>query len=105
MTAVAAIVLATAAFFMAASPILAQGQGNCHPRGSLIDYLQKEHGEIAVAHAVTQNRNLIELFVSRGGTWSLIVSHPTGISCYISYGQGGWHSEPASSPKPKDAPA
>ncbi len=72
-----------AAFFMSASPALAQTL--CGPRDGLVEQLKSGWDEILVAQGLTNaNDRLIELFASKDGkTWTLIITYSNGPSCII----------------------
>ncbi len=75
-----------AAFFMFASPALAQPL--CGPRDGLVNTLKNGWGEDLVAQGpVNANDRLVELFASKDGkTWTLIITYLKGESCVITSG-------------------
>lgn len=76
----------TAAFFMFASPVLAQT--NCMKRAEWVEHLANKYGETPVSHGLTSGNGLVELFVApEGGTWPLIITTPLGISCIFASGE------------------
>ncbi len=79
---------ALAAFFM---PNLAQAQVSpaavCGERGKFLAHLGRSHGEAPSAMGVTATGRVLEVLTSAKGTWTIIVTHPNGISCMVTAGQ------------------
>ena len=79
----------------------AAGQGTaCDDRDTVIEFLAREYQELVVAQGVVMSRGqLMELFVSGDGTWTLVVSQAGGMSCMIAAGEG-WRPVPPLQPPP-----
>ena len=76
---------ALAAFSSAAS---AQ-QNQCNTRESVISLLSNKYKEAPVAVGVTNTGGLVEvLSTGNGGTWTIIVTTPQGMSCLVAAGEG-----------------
>lgn len=70
----------------------ALGQMICNPREEVLEYLEKKYKEVVVAGGVTSRGGLIEVLSEvGGGTWTIIISTPQGISCLVASGEG-WRS-------------
>ena len=81
-----------------AIPVLAAQQ--CAPHSIMVEKLPKAFGEVRTHTAMAgQNSTLFaELFVSPNGSWTLLITHPTGISCIQAAGQN-WEALPLESEK------
>ena len=80
--AVAAATLAAATFVLTppatASP--------CGRHEELAKYLAEHFFERSLGAGLTRDGKLLEIFISEKGTWTVLVSLPTGISCIVSEG-------------------
>ena len=66
-----------------------RAEGNCGDRAEIVAALTEQYGEARQAIALTHARQVIELFAAPdGGSWTLIITFPTGESCLISAGDG-----------------
>ena len=80
---------------LAVHPAVAQPQ--CGERSDVLEFLSKKYNEAPVAAGVTNTGGLVEVLTdSRSGTWTIIVTSPQGISCFVAAGEG-WRD---SIPKP-----
>jgi hypothetical protein len=73
----------------------------CAPRSAIVDLLAARHGEVLVARGVTNKGGLLETFASQSGTWTILLTSPSGRSCLVATGDG-WQGElgaPLLSPK------
>ncbi|MFQ6017483.1 MAG: hypothetical protein ACE5KF_04750 [Kiloniellaceae bacterium] len=81
----------TAAIFWAVL-LLAQtaiAQPQCDRRDSVLDLLAQRYAEAPVAAGVTAQGSLIEVLTdAKGGTWTIIVTSPRGVSCVVFSGEG-----------------
>ncbi|MHB1217464.1 MAG: hypothetical protein ACYC1L_04595 [Alphaproteobacteria bacterium] len=80
--------LATAAL---AAPALAQGELMCAPRDEVVKQLGAQFSETPVSRGLTGDGMLLEVFASPQGTWTAVLSEPTGVSCLVSGGEA-WQS-------------
>ena len=72
----------------------AWGQEMCPPRHEVEAYLASEYQERPVASGIANNGGVIEVFASDElGTWTIIITMPTGLSCMIAAGQD-WEDRP-----------
>ncbi|AWI84601.1 hypothetical protein CEW88_04865 [Alloyangia pacifica] len=65
---------------------LAQEFEACAPRGTMVEMLSEVFGEEPRAIGLTGDERMMELFVSEAGTWTILLTTATGISCPISEG-------------------
>lgn len=79
-------------FAAQAMPVRAQmasrGYIVCHERARLVGQLAMYYSEIPMARGLTLDGQVLELLVSEEGSWTIIVTRPTGISCPVAGGQG-----------------
>ena len=72
---------------------LAQVQ-QCDQRARVIGHLAKKYKEAPVAIGVTTSGGMVEVLTTAdGGTWTIILSNPNGISCLVAAGEG-WRALP-----------
>ena len=71
----------------------AAAQDACKQRGELQDTIEAEWGEVTVGYGMRVDKievdgaaTVIEVWVSRDGTWSLTETHANGRACLIAYG-------------------
>ena len=74
-----------------ATPALAQGELMCAPRDDVVKQLVAQFSETPVSRGLTGDGMLLEVFASPQGTWTAVLSEPTGVSCLVSGGEG-WKS-------------
>lgn len=91
MVALKHIAAAVTAAFIAplATPVEAQNRSNvCAEREKLVAELQKSHGETRQSVGLQRNNGVVETFANtETGTWTIIVSLPTGVSCLVAAGE------------------
>jgi len=84
-----------AALAMLATPAMAQQQQMaCGERTGLLEHLKDKFKESAAGVGMTGNGAVIELMTSESGSWSLILTFPSGRSCLMATGDG-WEQEKA----------
>ena len=72
---------------MLADPVVAAPQ--CNERDNVLALLAKKYQETPVAAGVTNTGGLVEVLTDhKGGTWTIIVTTPQGISCLVAAGEG-----------------
>ena len=76
-----------------ASPVQSQPP-LCLPHDNVVDVLGKKHGETVVWVGLDAAGQLVEVFASEGGTWTLAVSAPGGLTCLLSAGTKGQSVKP-----------
>ncbi|MGH6854019.1 MAG: hypothetical protein ACREDX_00680 [Aestuariivirga sp.] len=72
----------------------ADAQSACGERTKFIETLAQQYQERPSAFGIAGQRNLVELFVSKSGTWTMLVTQPSGKSCIVAAGQS-WEQFPA----------
>lgn len=92
-----AIIPATAALAFAA-PATAQNISACAPQETLAEKLGQEFGEAVTAQGVDGQGNLLQVYTSENGTWTIAVTLPGGPSCIVSSGDGWNASQLATAP-------
>ena len=76
-------------------PGQAQGQPQCEARSKVVPLLAKKYQELQIALGVTNTGGMIELFASKTGTWTIIITSPKErISCLVAAGEGWRQLEP-----------
>lgn len=79
--------------FLFVSP--AQAQQSCHPRETVVGYLQQEFQEEPVAMGIANNGGMIEVYTNdEQRTWTILITMPNGQTCMVAAGHG-WESLPA----------
>lgn len=67
----------------------ADARSQCDTRESVLSQLADNYREEPVALGVTHTGGLIEVLTTKdGGTWSIIITSPQGISCLVAAGEG-----------------
>lgn len=67
-------------------PGAAQAQAMCGVRLVMIDTLKKQFDETPRAMAISAHSVLVEFFVSKKGTWTMLTTTPNGQSCILAAG-------------------
>ncbi len=84
-------VVAAALAFAAAGPV--QAQSVCGDRAEIIKVLGSKYKEMPAAFGIAGQRNLAELFVSKSGSWTMLMTQPQGVTCILATGQS-WEQVP-----------
>ena len=58
----------------------------CSDRKKFTTYLSEKYKELPKAIGLVSNSGLMELYVSKKGTWSILMTSPNGIACLIAAG-------------------
>lgn len=80
-----------AAFFVA--PVTAQPA--CGLRDAIVARLRSGYQEDRRSAGIAANGDLVEVFVSQTGTWTILVTRPGGPSCVVSVGNS-WQRDDVS---------
>ena len=59
----------------------------CGERGKFLTHLGKNYHESPTAMGVTPSGRVIEVLTSNDGTWTIIMTHPNGLTCMVATGQ------------------
>ncbi|MEO1611047.1 MAG: hypothetical protein AAFU55_01620 [Pseudomonadota bacterium] len=79
--------LACAFTIAAANAASAQG-GLCAKRDQIVAQLKSVHGESRQAVGLQQNARVMETYANpETGSWTIIVSMPTGMACLVAAGE------------------
>jgi hypothetical protein len=62
-------------------------EAGCDSRSKILSALDQEYKEAPVGIGLTQTGRVIELLVSKKGSWTLLATGPTGMSCLIAAGE------------------
>jgi len=63
-------------------------QGACVSRETILQYLATKYSEEPVAIGIANNGGVIEVIASAGGgTWTIIITMPSGVSCLLATGR------------------
>lgn len=80
------LALATGLALIATS---AMAQPQCNERDDVLKLLSKKYKEAPIAAGVTNSGGLVEVLSdAKGGTWTIIVTTPQGMSCLVAAGEG-----------------
>jgi len=82
------ITLLAALALLVSAPAMAQQQMACGDRSDLLGHLKEKFKESAAGVGMTGTGTVIELMTSESGSWSLILTFPTGRSCLMATGDG-----------------
>ncbi len=72
-------------------PVQAQQQQPCANRAEFLKHLSTNFKEAPVAMGLTANGGLLEVVASKDGSWTIIVTMPSGLSCGVASGMS-WES-------------
>ena len=79
--------LIIAAALVLLSTTAAASQSLCAPRDDLVKRLWNRWQEAQVSLAMINDGRLLEIFASKKGSWTAVISDPNGHSCVASAGQ------------------
>jgi hypothetical protein len=80
--------------FATALPALASAQAVCGPRDSIVSTLGDKYQESRQALGLVgqDGRGVMELFVSKKGSWTMLMTYAKGSSCIVAAGQAWEHT-------------
>lgn len=79
--------LTTALAVLLALPAAAQ-QSNCGPRDFMVKALAEKYSESRQSIGLMDNGFMVEMYASEiSGTWTILVTRPTGVACLVASGQ------------------
>ncbi len=80
----AAVILIALSF-----PAFAAQHVKCDKRAKVLQFLSQKYQESTVAMGVTSKGGLVEvLSADNNGSWSIIVTTSSGVSCLVAFGEG-----------------
>jgi len=63
-------------------------QRSCMSHDGADDKLRSEYGEKILGHGVSKDGTLVEIFLASSGTFTVIKTTPSGLSCVVDFGEG-----------------
>ncbi len=61
----------------------------CNDRDKVLEMLSMKYKESPVAAGITNTGGLVEVLTGKkGGTWTIIITSPQGMSCLLAAGEG-----------------
>ncbi|NQU60576.1 MAG: hypothetical protein HQ512_05560 [Rhodospirillales bacterium] len=73
----------------------ASAQPVCGSHNSITASLEKSYSEAPVAIGLTLDGGVVEVYSSSEGTWTMVITQPTGLTCLIAAGKD-WENLPKS---------
>ncbi|MEZ0170890.1 hypothetical protein [Microvirga sp. TS319] len=64
----------------------AQVQASCGPRSEIVKLLSDQYKENPVGIGLAQPGQVLEVFASQAGTWTMVMTMPDGKACLIAAG-------------------
>ena len=71
----------------------------CGERALALDYLAEKYQERPSAFGLAANNQILEILVSKTGSWTILATNASGVSCVVASGEA-W----VRLPKPRDGP-
>lgn len=68
-------------------------QSPCGLRDDIITMLASKYREVPRAMAIANKQLLLEVFTSKSGSWTILLTHPNGAACIVSAGDS-WEEIP-----------
>ena len=78
---------ATLAVAAMATPALAEGSATCANRDKVVSALSEVYAENPVSIGLTEEGAVIEVMASSEGSFTIVVTHPNGLTCPIAAGK------------------
>lgn len=75
------------------SPVSAQNQMACEMRAKITKTLKKEYAELPISAGLDNAGRMIEVFASEKGSWTILITMPTGVSCLMATGESWMRRE------------
>lgn len=75
------------------SPTSAQNQMACEMRAKITKTLKKEYAELPISAGLDNAGRMIEVFASKNGSWTILLTMPTGVSCLMATGENWMRRE------------
>jgi hypothetical protein len=69
-----------------AGPSEAAAQASCGPRDQIVKVLADQYKEDPVGIGLAQPGQVLEVFASQAGSWSMVMTMPDGKACLIAAG-------------------
>lgn len=68
------------------SPSFAQNNIPCENRDKIAQTLKKDYSEVPVSVGLDNAGRMIEVFASTKGSWTMLMTMPSGVSCLMATG-------------------
>jgi len=68
-------------------------QSVCGERSRMVEYIFNEYQEEPTSLGITSSGNVVELFTSSEGSWTILVTYPDGRTCLVGSGES-WEKSP-----------
>ena len=75
------------------SSAMAQQQSQCAPHEEVVKVLNAKFQESQRAVGLINEKAMMEVFISRQGTWTMVVTNEAGMSCVMAAGEA-WDEKP-----------
>ena len=72
----------------------AAAQSACGKRDDIVKIITNKYKEVPRALAIAGQSNLLEVYASEGGSWTILITQPQGAACIVAAGQS-WEEFPA----------
>jgi len=69
------------------NPSAAQSPMACEVRDKITSTLKKDYAELPVSAGLDNAGRMIEVFASNEGSWTILMTMPTGVSCLLATGE------------------
>lgn len=73
---------------LAAAAPPAQAETRCGPRDAVLKMLAERYDETRRGIGLAGQTQVLEVYASKDGTWTVLVTDPAGRSCLVASGQG-----------------
>ena len=77
---------------LAAAPATASPR--CGPHGKLVEVLQSKFAETRKHIALINDQQILEAFIAPSGSWTILVTNPSGIACVMGSGKDWQSTDP-----------
>ena len=75
------------------SPGMAQSQMACEARDKITKTLKSDYAEMPISAGLDNAGRMIEVFASNEGSWTILLTMPTGVSCLLATGESWMRRE------------
>ena len=69
-----------------AAPSSAEAAARCAKHEQIVNVLKKKFKEQRTAIGLVSNKGVMELYVSKGGSWTALFTRPDGVACVMASG-------------------
>lgn len=68
---------------------------SCEKRADIVSKLKTKYGEVRRGAGLESETGVVELYVAKSGSWTLLVTLPNGLSCPVAVGEAWQEDEEA----------